>query len=206
MNVLLLGLVPSPLKQIMKKANCNVLETDKTISVNYLRAHSVDFVVSYRYRHIIMRDVLDAMLGSIINLHISFLPWNRGADPNLWSFLEDSPKGITIHYIDEGIDTGDIIAQRRVSFDMENETLSTSYHKLNENIIDLFSEQWPLISKGKTMPQKQSAGGTFHRTVDKYRFQYLLGKKGWDTPVKELNGQALEAKGRRIQRNEHNNQ
>ena len=133
------------------------------------------------------------------------MPWNRGADPNLWSFLEDSPKGITIHYIDEGIDTGDIITQQRVGFDMEDETLATSYHKLNESIIELFSEQWLLIAKGKITPQKQPAEGTFHRTADKYRFQHLLDKKGWDTPVKELNGRALQAKGRRIQRNEHNN-
>ena len=206
MNVLLLGVMPSPLKSIVETGNCNVLETDKVISVDYLRINSIDFVVSYRYRHIIKRNVLECMKDRIINLHISLLPWNRGADPNLWSFLEDTPKGITIHYMDEGIDTGDIIAQQRVEFDMEHETLSSSYHKLNEKIIQLFSKNWPLITKGKVTPQNQPLGGTVHLTADKYRFQHFLDKNGWDTPVKELIGQAFEIKRRRVQRDGYKNQ
>ena len=196
MNVLLIGLIPSPLKPIVEADDCNVLETDAPISVAYLRTHSVDFVVSYRYRHIIKKDTIDYMKGHIINLHISLLPWNRGADPNLWSFLEDTPKGITVHYIDTGIDTGDIIVQQHIMFDLEHETLSTSYQKLNEKIIQLFSEYWRLITRGKIIPKRQPPGGTFHRSDDKYRFQHLLEKKGWRTPVKDLRGRALEVKKR----------
>ncbi|MCL0081308.1 hypothetical protein M1N64_03665 [Peptococcaceae bacterium] len=50
---------------------------------------------------------MDKFQGRAINLHISFLPWNRGADPNFWSFIENAPVGVSIHYLDEGIDTGD---------------------------------------------------------------------------------------------------
>ena len=38
-------------------------------------------------------------------MHISYLPFNRGAHPNYWSFKDNSPKGVTIHFIDNGIDT-----------------------------------------------------------------------------------------------------
>lgn len=192
MNVLLLGVIPSPLKPIVERSNCCVLETNKTISVNFLSAHLIDFVVSYRYRHIIRKDIIDYLKGQIINLHISFLPYNRGADPNLWSFLEDTPKGVTIHFIDTGIDTGDIIAQHPVIFDSEQETLSTSYQKLDQSIIQLFSDWWPLIKEGKMVPKKQTHKGTYHRAAEKERFQHLLERKGWATPVKELIGKALE--------------
>jgi methionyl-tRNA formyltransferase len=191
MNVLLLGGMPSLLRPIVEKTNCIALETEEKISVDFLQTHSVDFVVSYRYRHIILKDIIDYLKGQIINLHISLLPWNRGADPNLWSFLEDTPKGVTIHVIDAGIDTGDIIAQRSVAFDLDHETLKTTYDKLNHDIIQLFSEYWQLIKGKEVAPKKQPAGGTFHRTADKAPYSHLLREKGWATPVKELIGRAL---------------
>ena len=55
----------------------------------------------------------------------------EGQDPNLWSFIEDTPKGVTIHEIDEGIDTGDIIFQKEIVLN-SNETLASSYEKLQE--------------------------------------------------------------------------
>jgi methionyl-tRNA formyltransferase len=123
-------------------------------------------------------------------LHISLLPWNRGADPNLWSFLEDTPKGVTIHYVDEGLDTGDIIVQKEVFFDYSDENLATTYQKLNEEILELFKSEWPLISAGKAPRQKQPMGGSFHSSKDKKRFEYLFADKGWDTPVIKLVGRA----------------
>jgi methionyl-tRNA formyltransferase len=191
MNVLLLGVTPSPLRPIVEKTNCTALELGETISVDFLRMRSVDFVVSYRYQHIISKDIIEYLKGQIINLHISLLPWNRGADPNLWSFLEDTPKGVSIHFIDPGIDTGDIIAQRSVGFDVEQETLETSYMKLNETIIRLFFDSWPLIKEGRIVSKRQPPGGTYHRTADKERYHPLLKEKGWATPVKELIGRAL---------------
>ena len=196
MNILLLGMTPSPLRTIVESADCRVLETDQKISVDFLSAHSVDFAVSYRYRHIITRDIIDYLRSRVVNLHISYLPWNRGADPNLWSFLEDTPKGITIHYIDEGIDTGDIIAQRLVDFDINHDTLSTSYQKLNQEITRLFVECWSSIRAGACGCKKQPGGGSFHRMIDKIPFQHLFEERGWDTPVKELIGQAIGAEGK----------
>ena len=45
---------------------------------------------------------------------MSFLPYNRGSHPNFWSFIDDTPKGITIHEIDEGADTGNIVFQKKI--------------------------------------------------------------------------------------------
>jgi methionyl-tRNA formyltransferase len=192
MNVLVLGIRPSPLTPILEKHGCRVVECEGPIDVKYLKSHAIEFAVSYRYRHIIRKPIIEYLRWNVINLHVSLLPWNRGADPNLWSFLEDTPKGVTIHYIDEGIDTGDIIAQKEVVFDTSNETLATTYDRLNAEILELFRSHWPLIMQIKAYRRKQPFGESFHKTKDKEQFMHLLAKNGWDTPVEKLVGKALK--------------
>ena len=195
MKVLYLGISPFPLTSILEKNGCEVIEFDESIDVAYLKSHSIHFIVSYRCPHIIRQPVIDYVHGRIINLHISFLPFNRGADPNLWSFLEDTPKGVTIHYIDCGLDTGDIIAQERIEFFSETETLATTYNRLNHEIINLFRVQWPLIMSGQVQRMTQGGmTGSAHKLKDKTAFNFLLKKKGWDTPVSYLIGKGITNK------------
>jgi len=147
----------------------------------------VDFIVSYGYRFKVPASVTDRFKGRAINLHISYLPWNRGADPNIWSFLEDTPKGVTIHYMDGNIDTGDVIAQRPLDWD-ETDTLRTTHQKLRQTVESLFKEYWPKIRKEETTSVPQV---TYHRVRDKDKYSHLL-TNGWDTPVKDLIGMAKE--------------
>lgn len=142
----------------------------------------VDWIISYGYKHILKKPILELFKGRAINLHISYLPWNRGADPNLWSFLEATPKGVTIHFIDEGIDTGDIIAQRYIKYEYHTDTLRTFYIKLSECIEDMFQKVWPYIREGKARSYKQ---GTYHEIADKEKYSDLL-TNGWDTPIKHI--------------------
>jgi len=84
-------------------------------------------LVSYRYKYIIPPQVLaDFHPKFRLNLHISYLPWNKGADPNLWSFIDNTLKGVTIHSLDNGLDTGDIAFQKRMFFS-PNDTLATMF-------------------------------------------------------------------------------
>lgn len=99
-----------------------------------------DRIVSHGYRHILGPQVFN--LVPAINCHISLLPWNRGASPNYWSWKEGTPKGVTIHEVDKGIDTGAILVQREVRF-APGHTLKTSYDKLQAALFDLFIEHWP---------------------------------------------------------------
>jgi methionyl-tRNA formyltransferase len=98
----------------------------------------IDFIVSYNYKYMIQEDVLELFHNRAINLHISFLPWNRGAGPNLWSFVEDTAKGVTIHKLDAGLDTGDILLQRECRFDAKSETFASTYDKLHREMRKLF--------------------------------------------------------------------
>jgi methionyl-tRNA formyltransferase len=145
-----------------------------------------DFIISYGCRHIIPKRITDEFKGRAINLHISYLPYNRGSDPNLWSFIEDTPKGVTIHYVDEGLDTGDIIFQEEVTY-TKTDTLSSTYNRLAETIEKLFMGNWENIKKGNVTPIKQSGKGSYHKSKDKKEIEHLL-VDGWNTKVHDLLG------------------
>lgn len=133
-----------------------------------------DLIISYNYHHIIPADLIDRRM---INLHISYLPWNRGADPNLWSFLDDTPKGVTIHRISKDVDKGEILFQSRVYFD--DETLESSYIDLHGEVrrlfIDKFFEILSLTNKG-----------TYHSKKDSEEIRKRFGEKLWTMPIKEV--------------------
>ncbi len=121
------------------------------------------FLVSFNYRHIISGEVLDMLAGRAINLHTSLLPYNRGSSPNFFSFLEDTPKGVTIHLLDRGLDTGDILCRKEVFFDEKEETFASSYDRLLEELKSLFRDNWDLIREGRLQPVKQEGEGSCHR-------------------------------------------
>ena len=191
MKVLFLGPSESPLVDWLKSMGETVTTTTDPIDITFLGAHAPDFIVSYGYRHILKGDVLDRFANRAINLHISYLPWNRGADPNFWSLVEDTPKGVTIHYLDRGIDTGDIIVQKQVTFS-ENDTLRTSYDRLQDEIQALFREHWPTIRSGGCNRTPQDGRGSYHRPKDKESLSHLMFD-GWDTPVAVLEDYAAES-------------
>ena len=73
------------------------------------------------------------------------------------------PAGTTLHYISEGIDTGDIIAQKQIAVHLDD-TGKTLYHRLEYASAELFKETWPDISAGHIHPISQSSTeGTYHK-------------------------------------------
>lgn len=183
MNVLFLG-PENRLTSWLRAFGEQVTTIEDRLTLDWVDNKKFDFLISYGYRHILKNDILSRFPDKAINLHISYLPWNRGADPNLWSFIDKTPKGVTLHYIDLGVDTGDIIAQKEIVFD-KNETLSTSYQKLKFLVESLFEEQWPLIRQGLCNRQKQTNTGSMHKARDKEDYMKRLSL-GWDTPISEL--------------------
>ena len=173
----------------MRESGDQVVACQQKITGDSDVVRQADFIVSYGYKHILKADVLEKFQRRVVNIHISLLPWNRGADPNLWSFLENTPKGVSIHYIDLGIDTGDILVQREVHFSLE-ETLRTTYEKLSGDAEDLFQENWLDIRNQQIESSAQSMIGSFHLRKDRLRYEHLL-VDGWDTPVSKIVGKAL---------------
>jgi len=159
-------------QQIMEAAG---LPRDRVFSGDRIREPGVlekirnlrpDIGISALFGHILKPDFLAIFPNGVINLHPSYLPYNRGQYPNVWSIIEGTPAGATLHFIDPGIDTGDIIAQRTVAVE-PIDTGQTLYRKLESTCLDLFREYWPVVRDGNPPRHPQSIDeGTFHRTRD----------------------------------------
>ena len=166
-----------------------VIYTTEKITLDYVKKIGSKFMVSYNYKYLIQEEIIDYVHAKVINLHISFLPYSRGAYPNIWSFLEDTPKGVTIHYVDEKIDTGDIIVQKQIFMDENNETLKSYYEILHREIQKLFKKNWSKIKKSEIAPFPQIGKGTFHIKNDFSKFEPFIKEKGWNTTIMELKEQ-----------------
>lgn len=125
-----------------------------------------DYVISYGYRHILKQSVIDGLACPILNLHISYLPYNRGAHPNFWSFYDNTPAGVTIHLIDGGVDTGPIVKQKYVNFEDADDTFSKTHARLIESIEDLFLDLLPSLLSDDWTARKQRGAGTHHFVKD----------------------------------------
>ncbi len=195
MNILFLGPACPRIETRLHELGHVVTRREEPLDAAFLQAHSFDFGISYRYQHILTQAMLDRLHNCVINMHISLLPWNRGNDPNLWSFLEDTPKGVTIHKMDAGLDTGDILLQQEAVFDPAGETLRTTHAKLSTMLEDLFLANAEALLAETIPARKQPQGGSCHRYRDKTAFLDLLEEKWWDTPVQPLVGAALKQRG-----------
>lgn len=130
-----------------------------------------DLGISFLYPHILNRKHLNAFSQGVINIHPAYLPFNRGAMPNVWTIVDRTPGGVTIHWMDKGIDTGPIIAQGYV--DVEDwETGEEYYKKLLRFSEELFTSSWAVwrvegIPSG--VPQSElekTAVATVHKSAD----------------------------------------
>lgn len=159
-------------KILSKEGIVMALGPDAEITHGHMMEH--DILVSYGYRH----RVRSPRLLPCINVHISLLPYNRGCDPNYWSYADDTPKGGTIHYMDEEFDTGDIILQEE--FNLRGVTLSQTYNDLSDKTEKLFVDNYDYImSLPKGTPQ--SGEGTYHSKGEMPSLE-----NGYDTLVKNI--------------------
>ena len=104
-----------PLFDYIEELGHTIVRFSDRLDVNWCKENEFDLTVSYTYKYIIKKEVIDALSNNVVNIHNSYLPYNRGAAPNLWSLVEGTPRGVTLHYVDEGLDKGFIIAQKLVT-------------------------------------------------------------------------------------------
>ena len=107
----------------------------------------VDYLFSVQYDKILKKDWLSIPRLDTLNLHFSHLPKLRGCFPTKWAIIEEKFSGVTLHSVDEGIDTGPILDQRKVHLD-ERETDASLYMKLSKCAVKLFEENISHIKKG----------------------------------------------------------
>ena len=159
-NILFLGYSKDQTQLIgaLENNNCRVEVTDKKINLD--KSEGYDLIISFGYSYIIPGYFIEKCSCPIVNLHISYLPFNRGAHPNFWSFYDDTQSGVTIHLIDDGIDTGPILFQKKVNFSDET-TFSETYQKLINEIEKLFMDNLQRIIEKNWIPNRKKVVGPF---------------------------------------------
>ncbi len=150
-------------------ASSDIIEDGSTLNspdaIERLRRFHADVAVSVLFNYVLTPSVFQLFPSGAVNLHPSYLPYNRGQYPNVWSLVEGTPSGVTLHYIDEGIDTGDIIAQQHVPIE-PMDTGESLYGKLAQAALTLFVKTWPRLRAGTAGRQPQREPGTSHRARD----------------------------------------
>jgi methionyl-tRNA formyltransferase len=136
------------------------------LGIETLKKLALDFIIGIHFSYVVPPEVLAIPKNGILNLHPAYLPYNRGWHTASWAILENTPIGASLHLMDEGIDTGDIIHQKKIEIS-PSDTADTLYQRLKSLEFEVFVETWPKIVAGtySRMPQK-SAEGTFHERSD----------------------------------------
>ena len=103
-----------------KKIINDIIKTNGRDKINASKGY--DCVISFGYRHILKQSVVEELECPIFNSRISYLPYNRGAQPNVWSFCDGTLSGVTIHLMDGGDDTGPTKKQKYIKLNGFDET------------------------------------------------------------------------------------
>lgn len=168
-----------------------ILILNEKIDNQFISKNNIDMLISYNYRHIVDPDVLSALAFNAFNLHTSYLPFNRGAHPVLWSILENTPLGVTVHQINEGLDTGPIVFQKKLGFQSMDLSIRQVYDFVNQELINLFCQNWQRLRRGKITITPQLGIGSFHKKTQAEQFIDKL-QNSWDTTIKDAKKRYLQ--------------
>jgi len=136
----------SPVKKLALEENIPVFQPVRIRKdFEELKKLDIDLIVTCAYGQIIPKEVLDLPKYGCINVHASILPKYRGSAPIQWClFNNDDKTGVTIMYMDEGMDTGDIIKIKEIPI-LESDNVGTLHDKLSILGRDLLLEVLPTI-------------------------------------------------------------
>lgn len=198
MKVLLIGYPESSLRTFLEREEHLVfIDGSEAISLERIDSIAPDFIVLHGCHSILRPDIVERFPRRIVNLHGAYLPWNRGGHPNVWSFVEGTPRGGSIHFIDEKVDCGELIARAEIEV-YPDDTLATTYFRIRELMETMFISLWPELKAGRIRTQPiDSSAGSYHAKADLKTIEHFL-PKGWQTKISDLLG-LVEADSLRVE-------
>lgn len=119
---------------------------------------SPDICIIVGWYWIVKPELLDMVPEGWLGIHASLLPKYRGGSPLVWAIINgERESGLSLFYFDEGIDTGDIVAQKRFEIGV-NETIGDILRKVELHSVEVIQENYPLLIDGTAsrMPQNHS--------------------------------------------------
>lgn len=173
-------LTPPPVKVEAEKHGLKVLQPEKIRNeVEEVLALNPDLIVTAAFGQILPKELLEAPKYGCINVHASLLPELRGGAPIHYSILQGKDKtGITIMYMAEKLDAGDILTQVEVEI-TERDTVGSLHDKLSVAGVKLLSETLPMLLEGKITPQKQDESkATFASNIKREQEKVDWSKTG----------------------------
>lgn len=180
-----LKLAPTPVKEEAFRLQLKVFQPEKigaASSLAQLRYLNPDLIVVAAYGQLLPKTLLDLPRQGCLNLHTSLLPKYRGASPIHSAIAAgERQSGVTIMWMDEGLDTGDILLQEAVTL-RRHETAQTLHDRLAKIGSDLLMKSIELIETGKAPRVKQDpAKATLTKKLKKER-----GHIDWNRPQREI--------------------
>lgn len=175
----------SPVKLLAEKNNIPVLQFEKIKSpegVEALKKISPEVIITAAFGQILSKAILDIPPLGCLNVHASLLPEYRGAAPIQWAIINgETETGVTIMYMDEKLDTGDIVSSVQVQIG-EKMTGGELYDELSMLGAGLLIEALKEIEKGKAKRIKQDdTKASYFPPLSKE-----LGKIDWNKPASEI--------------------
>jgi len=172
------------IKKMVVEKGFEYIYYDQDINYNLCKLQKINLVIKDRYpfdlsNHFWLRK------NKILSLIPAYLPFNKGTDSNLWSFIDETPKGGSIFFLYSSDYDIDVLRRFKITFN-KNDTLSTSFEKIFFKLYNELYTIFPLIIKNKhpvlTIDKKS---GSLHTREDSRNFIEWL-PEGYNTKVSEI--------------------
>ncbi len=201
-------MTPPPVKVEAQKHGIPVLQPEKIRleeAYSEVLAYNPELIVTAAFGQILPTPILEAPKYGCINVHASLLPELRGGAPIHYSILQGKPKtGVTIMYMVEKLDAGDILTKVEVPIE-EKDHVGTLHDKLSEAGAKLLSETIPSLVLGDLTPIKQNEDeATFAFNIKREQekidwtrsgeeiYNHIRGLHPWPVAYTTLNGQVMK--------------
>ena len=180
-----LKLAASPIKEAAFKLHLKIYQPEKigsTTSVAQLTYLKPDLIVVIAYGQILTKDILNLPKYGCLNIHTSLLPKYRGASPiHAAIAANERQSGVTIMWMDEGLDTGDILLQEVVTL-RRHDTTESLHDRLAKLSVTALTKAIPLVATGNAPRIKQDkAKATLTKKLHKED-----GHIKWDRPQVDI--------------------
>ena len=164
-------MVESPVKEFAKEKNLKIYQPEKVKKniefIEEIKKLQPDVICVVAYGKILPKEILEIPKLGCINVHGSLLPKYRGAAPIQWAILNgDKETGITTMYMNEGMDTGDMILKEKVTIG-EDETTGELWDRLSKIGGELLVKTLKEIEKGTAPREKQGDDFSIAPMLDK---------------------------------------
>ena len=201
-------LTPPPVKAEAERLGIPVLQPEKIRNredLDKVLALKPDLVITAAFGQILPNELLEAPKYGCINVHASLLPELRGGAPIHYALMQGKEKtGITIMYMAEKLDAGDILTQAELRIE-ETDDVGTLHGKLSALGADLLAETVPRLLAGELLPVRQDEErATFAPNIKRDQekldwtkggeelFNQIRGLSPWPVAYTEIEGSALK--------------